>query len=245
MKKNKLYLICTILVLTLLICSCQNQPAPNVTTVPPLATEEIVTIPTNDTLPSLSLFKKGTSKELLTLLPQDIGFTWFYSGFAEYGHIMTLDDITTDRKTCNTIYHISGMVDDVSGGESKKDYSMTVKYTVTDKSIIQKICGEMVLDTDFEKIELIRLPLKKGNSWNQKVKYKKGKKTVLHTTIEDIVVKNGAKTYTIVYKDKNSDYFERRTIQENIGVVSFEKLYIPKKDKPFVIGYYLYKYEQK
>jgi hypothetical protein len=155
---------------------------------------------------------------------------------------MTIKDITNNKKTCNTIYHITGMVDDVSGGESKKDYSMTVKYTVTDKCIMQKISGEMVMDTDFKQIELIRLPLKKGNSWSQKVKYKNGKRTTLHATIEDVIIEDGVKTYIIFYKDKNSDYFERRAIQEGLGVVSFEKLYIPEKDEPFVIGYYLYKY---
>ena len=59
------------------------------------------------------------SQQLVEIFPQEIGYEWFYSGFAEYGHRMRLDNISGSTESSEVlVYEISGEVDDPSGGEA-------------------------------------------------------------------------------------------------------------------------------
>src|SRR5690625_5419847 len=57
------------------------------------------------------------------------------------------------------IYTVEGEVDDVSGGESGKDYSLDVTYTVTSDTLVQEVESETMMDNNFEELELIKMPL--------------------------------------------------------------------------------------
>src|SRR5690625_54519 len=94
---------------------------------------------------------------LTQLLPYKTGYTWTYNGAVEYGHRMNLKLI--DEKAVKAIYTVEGEVDDVSGGESGKDYSLDVTYTVTSDTLVQEVESETMMDNNFEEIELIQMPL--------------------------------------------------------------------------------------
>jgi hypothetical protein len=177
---------------------------------------------------------------LAGLLP-DKGYRWLYNGFAEYGHRMVLEDIV---KSDNEIkYFINGKVADMSDGESGRsqdDFNIDLVYTISNGVILQTKTEKMMLDSDMDSIELIRAPLIKGNKWMQIAKDKEGKDRYLNCEITQIDEVGGSKVYTVEYRDQDSDYYEIRMIEEEVGVVSFTKLW-KTEDDAFEIGYSLYK----
>jgi len=173
------------------------------------------------------------NKTVKGLLPEAEGFTWRYTGFADYGHKMTLDNI---EESDNQIkYYISGQVDDLSDGESQADFSITLQYLIKDGKLIQIKKSEIMLDSNFDNLILIQAPLEKGNSWDQIVKDEKGNNTRLVSTIVD-VTGDETKTYKVEYRDHESSYFETREIREGTGVVNFTKL-MKSGDTEFEAGY--------
>lgn len=222
-----------ILVSTLMIISaCTSNPMEIEDTMPNTQTTN-----PNSTIDSS---KEKGSEILLELLPSESGYTWIYNGSYEYGHQMTIDSIETNPDTAQTIFNISGQVEDMSSGESMKDYHLNIKYIVSNASIIQQKSDEMMMDSLFNEIEIIKLPLDKNSKWEQTVHKEDGTTTVLNCKIEKIVIDEGKKVYSILYDDANSDYYEKRELMEQVGIISFEKLYIKDSEEPFVLSYRLY-----
>src|SRR5699024_12563057 len=93
------------------------------------------------------------------------GYTINYNEEVEDGNRMKLKSI--DEKEDKAIYTVEGEVDDVSCGESGKDYSLDVTYTVTSDTLIQEVESETMMDNNFEEIELIQMPLEEGTEWTQ------------------------------------------------------------------------------
>lgn len=178
-------------------------------------------------------------KRLTGLFPYKENYHWTYDGSVEYGHNMTLK--TIEKNKDSVIYKIEGKVDDMSDGESKNDFSFEAEYIINSNTVIQKKKGNMLMDT-FDEMELIRTPLEKETKWTQKVKDKDGNIIELESSIDDVKSEQDKKIYVVTYKDKNSDYYERREIKEGVGVISFEKLYVDPEDKKqnFTMGYGLY-----
>ncbi|NPV43400.1 MAG: hypothetical protein HPY70_05390 [Firmicutes bacterium] len=181
--------------------------------------------------------KMSPSAELIRLLPEKIGFTWIYSGFAEYGHEMKLESITPGNAAIR--YELNGSVYDASGGEAKGDFSLQVEYEVTEESLIMRKVSEKMMD-NFSELELIRLPLREGTQWEQKAVHKDGNEYHLVCTIQKVEVHDEGKVYTVVYKDRDSNFYEKRQLQEGWGVISFETIW-QSPEGPFTIGYYLYR----
>ncbi|KAB2952915.1 LysM peptidoglycan-binding domain-containing protein [Heliorestis acidaminivorans] len=176
--------------------------------------------------------------QLADLLPNQVGFTWYYSGFAEYGHVMTLQAI--EREENQYIYRVTGEVDDPSGGEVVgRDFSLSLQYVINGESLLQIKREEAMLDSPFDRLELIRLPLQQGNRWRQEVTDRLGQTFILDSIIEDVREDRGARVYTVRYNQIGSDYYELREIKEGIGVLSFEKL-LTLGDQQFPVGYFLY-----
>ncbi|HBX24502.1 MAG TPA: hypothetical protein DEF34_12865 [Desulfotomaculum sp.] len=177
------------------------------------------------------------NSQLAALLPSREGYRWYYNGFAEYGHRMTLK--TIDKQNSDLVYSIEGEVDDPSGGEAKdRDFNLQIVYTIANGVLTQTKQEDAMLDSNYDRLDLIKTPLGKGIRWTQKVIDQDNIETDLECTIEDVKNLDGVAVYTVVYKDKNSDYYERREIKEGVGLVSFEKLLIL-QDQSFPAGYYL------
>src|SRR5699024_1616381 len=169
-----------------------------------------------------------TTLQLTQLLHYIKGYTWTYNVTVAYRHRMNLKSI--DEKADKAIYTVEGEVDDVSGGESGKDYSLDVTYTVTSDTLIQEVESETMMDNNFEEIELIQMPLEEGTEWTQTQTNAEGEEVTLESSIEAVKEDGEQKIYTVTYEDTDSDYYQKRDIKEGVGVLSFEHLYIFEDD---------------
>jgi hypothetical protein len=175
---------------------------------------------------------------LSALLPSELGYSWIYNGFAEYGHTMTLNNIEDDPT--QRIYTITGEVDDMSGGESFADNSISIQYILSGNELIQEKAELHMLDSKFDRLTLIKTPLVAGTTWTQDAIDKDGNSSRISAIIKKVEIVDDNKTqYTIRYDDVNSAYFEERIIREGVGVVSVEKL-LELSDTSFPAGYTLY-----
>jgi len=174
---------------------------------------------------------------LVKLLPAVTGYEWIYNGFAEYGHKAVLDSIIDE--TQKRTYNISGAVEDMSGGESSADFSIKLKYIIENNSLIQEKTEQIMMDSKFDRLTLIKTPLVAGNYWNEKVIDKNGNNIEISAQITKVeTMSNGFRQYTVVYNQLDSNYFETRVIREGTGVVLFEKLF--ELEVSFTAGYSLY-----
>ncbi|MGM0395695.1 MAG: S-layer homology domain-containing protein [Bacillota bacterium] len=188
-------------------------------------------------LSPLSAFAESHSGlEPIDLLPQYNNFKWIYHGSVEYGHDMEIESIVVDQNTKH--YFIKGAVHDMSDGESDKDFTLDLEYIVHSDVIIQTKIEEVMLDSEYDEIELIRTPLEEGTTWNQEVENSEGA-TTLESTITDIEDTEEGMIFTVRYEDTNSDYYEQRKIREGTGVISVEKLMFFEEDS-YPMGYSLY-----
>ena len=178
---------------------------------------------------------------LSKLLPNSKGIKWFYDGFAEYSHIMTLDNIILNGDSKE--YIISGEVGDPSDGEGNYDLSLNIKYTISENKLVQEKTESTMLDSKFDKITLIQTPLIAGTQWSEELIDKKGKKATMNSFIQKVEISQEGKIqYTIRYEDTKSDYYETRVIEEGKGIVEFEKL-LELEDSNFSVIYFLFKTE--
>ena len=176
--------------------------------------------------------------ELSHLLPDSQGFKWNYNGFAEYGHIMQIDNIIDEAEKRE--YLISGEVADPSGGEGSLDRNLDLKYTIKENKLIQEKTEETMMDSKFDKLTLIQTPLVAGTYWNEEVTDNEGNDATINAYIKKVELNDDLETeYTVRYDDANSEYYEIRTIREGVGVVNFEKL-LELEDSSFPVTYFLY-----
>lgn len=179
------------------------------------------------------------SKELDGFLPKG-DFKWIYTGFAEYMQELTIIDVyeTSSKK----IYKMSGEVLDMSNGESSLDFSLSVNYIVTHDELVQEKIEEVMMDSEFDKLILLKLPIELGATWNETVISSDGDKELIVATIIEIVGKKPNRTVRVEYRNKDKTYIEKRAIQEGLGVVSFDKNMSFGSEK-FEMGYSLIKYK--
>ncbi len=176
-----------------------------------------------------------TSPSLASFLPDQPGYRWAYWGFAEYGHWIQLDGIS--RVEGETIYSVTGMVEDMSEGEGQRDLSINLKYVVSDSALtLVQHTSLSCMDKDFRQLELLRLPLLAGSSWTQTAQDYNGEDIDLVCEIEEI--EEGL--VTVRYSQINSSFYQLRVFEEGIGVVTFEKLFISPEGN-FEVGYTLFR----
>ena len=181
------------------------------------------------------------SKELELLLPEKEGFKWVYNGFAEYGHDMKLDSI--DKSNNKITYVITGTVADMSDGESgfpESHFDIALKYIIENGTLTQTKTEQAMMDSEFDKLELIKLPLETGNTWTQNVLDKNGESREIKSEIVNISEAKGIKTYTVLYKDMSDSYYEKRDIREGYGTISFFKEWKDQDGNAYEIGYFIY-----
>ena len=243
MTKKILIFMCTIIMMFLVLTACAQQTSDKArgsTTITPTATinatdAPVPSIKQNPEATNIENIPSPTSlQEITKLLPNRIDYQWVYNGFAEYAHKMQL--LSIDKGNSSYVYHIKGQVVDISDGASKKDFSLSITYTAVPGILTQEKVETNMMDSIYNKIELIRSPLVKGTKWSQKVTDKNGKQATLDCTITDIAKDGDESKYTVSYKDTSGTYYEKRVIKEGVGVISFEKLYISQKDN-FPVSY--------
>lgn len=174
--------------------------------------------------------------QLAALLPDEKGYEWQYEGSAEYGHTMTLRDVR--RQQDRVEYDITGEVADMSAGESGRDHSFTIVYTIADGALRQRSQGTQLLDSQVPQLELLRLPLQQGATWSQEVTDADGRTLTLDCTITSAQTVEGRGVYHVDYRADDDSYFERREFTQGIGVTRFERQFGDPQDN-FTVGYAL------
>lgn len=176
------------------------------------------------------------NQELMNLMP-DEGFQWAYIGSAEYYHEMVLDNITKDE--FQAIMKVTGEVEDVSGGDSNKDYGIEIYYTVTDNAIVQRKTEEMMLDSEYDEITIIKTPLEVDNEWTEEIRDKNGDKQTITAQIYEVNESDRGMEYKVLYQNKDTGYTESRVIMEGLGVIGFKKS-VKLDGESYQYGYALY-----
>lgn len=193
-------------------------------------------------LPACSRFGTGRyDDDLKALLPAREGAVWWYWGFAEYDHNMTLNTIDQGRNI--TRYLISGEVGDPSGGEAVRDFALQIVYTIEKGVWLQEKHEEAMMDSEFDVLEILRGPIEQGKSWTQKQTDRSGQERTLVSTIEQIKIEDGVRVVVVKYQDQGSPYYEMRELKQGQGVSMFEKLWIGPEGN-FEIGYQLFRFEE-
>lgn len=177
----------------------------------------VLTLVISISIPTLAQ-DSSESMTLDKLLPEKSGYQWVYQGFAEYGHTMMMTNVNSEEK----IYSISGKVHDPSGEKSESESEFDMQYKIEGDAIVQYENGKM-LDSNFNKIELIKLPLTVGNTWIQEMTAQNGQEVVLESKITNLEYENGNRVYTVEYNSTDGEYYEKRKIKQYVGVTYFQK----------------------
>lgn len=232
--KRKWSMAVPALAICVLACACTVLPSPSpspvLTALPSAAAQPTPTagLPTaSPTVPP--------APEMAKYLPAE-RFTWQYTGFAEYGHTMTLESI--EKQAGEWIYHVTGEVADMSDGEMDSDLSISLTYTVTDDALIQEIDAPMMMDASYQRLELLHRPLEAGARWQQQAQTAQGKTITLDCSIEAIQKADGQQYLIVRYDNPANGYYEKRVVLQDTGVVEFVKLYQSGQES-FEMGYYL------
>ncbi|WZL73492.1 hypothetical protein QBE52_01805 [Clostridiaceae bacterium 35-E11] len=181
------------------------------------------------------------SKKLLSIFPHEKDTTYIYNGFAEYGHVIEIDNV--EEKEAETIYDIIGEVGDPSGGEAPGNFDIKLQYIVDHEKITEKIIQGERLPHKIPELQVLKLPLKTGSTWDQKIVID-GKEEILKAEIEFVRKDetDDTETYGVVYRVPMKDmpnemYEERRVFKRGVGLYSFENTI--GKEYDFNFGYTL------
>lgn len=193
----------------------------------------------NDTSKDSSNILSNSHNKLNSFFPQEVGYKWIYNGFAEYGHIMELDNIV--REDDRLEYYIRGEVQDASGFPPTEKHKFEIKYSVGKGVVREHIVKPGRLPHKITEFDIIREPLIKGNSWKGNV-YLDEKKVELKSIIidigKDVNNKNFVKIkYEAPYKGMPNDtYTETRVFREGKGIQYFENTF----NKDVLFNYQLF-----
>ncbi|MDD2574190.1 MAG: hypothetical protein WCS98_05195 [Bacillota bacterium] len=188
------------------------------------------------------------SQQLVDIFPRQIGHEWFYSGFAEYGHRMKLDNISGSTDSPEVlVYEISGEVDDPSDGEATGDFGLELEYVITKDTVTERINrGEKLIHV-FQELQLLRLPLEPGTKWKQKVDTD-GEEAVLTAEIlsAEIEEEEGPVVYRVRYSVPmegmpEGTFIEERAFAEGAGLVYYARTLGEEYD--FMFEYFIFQPE--
>ncbi len=175
------------------------------------------------------------NKKLLKVFPTDVETKAIYNGYAEYGHTIIFSK-TEGLKNKSKLfkYYVDGVVHDAKGDSYNRKFN--IKYVIDKNSIKEIVVNndefrEKGVNNKLNSIIpnqiILKLPLKVGNSWEQKFTYN-NKEYVANTVITFANRSNKNKklykTRTVVDKIEgffNDRYIEERLYEENRGLISF------------------------
>ncbi len=177
---------------------------------------------------------------LTELLPDEVGYTWWYAGFAEYGHHMKLDEIDRDEETGVVVYHILGEVDDVSGEGNPDEYRIDLDYVIQNGQLKQLRGGKRMMDDDYREIILLQEPFTVGESWTQIVYAEEGgDPQTLKCTLIGINLVHDQIELTMEYRQGAN--YEVRTFTEGKGITTYMRtLPIGDKGELVEVGYMVF-----
>jgi hypothetical protein len=179
-------------------------------------------------------FSDTTDPTIETFTPAYADFTFRYTGFAEYGHTMTLDEILASEGS--RFYRYSGEVDDASGGESDGDFSLERLWIASDNALVERVDAEMAMDNCYDQITLLRTPFVEGGQFTQTVTTADGATHDLVTTIDRLVETPEGWEITVTYREDGGAIYEKRTFREDTGLIFYERM-LPNEDAEILLNY--------
>ncbi|WP_027624301.1 hypothetical protein [Clostridium lundense] len=172
---------------------------------------------------------KEYSKELSAYFSTNEMREFHYNGTLEYGEVIKLDKITGTKESL--ILQFNGEIKNESDGEgpAKDKFHFQKEYTIDADSVkeIQKNGDMKKKYAAIEKGTILKMPIIKGNTWENEVEFK-GNKYIAKNTIVDVTKdkdnKNLVKTETVIKGvqgyPKNT-YKEIKVYCEGKGLVEF------------------------
>jgi len=161
---------------------------------------------------------------------------WRYDGSLEY--MVNMRKLGAKDEGGNTRYIAEAVVEDMSDGEgrNKKDfYKAEVQYLLTKDALIQSGQRKPLMDSEFQTLELLRLPLKQGASWTQTQKDALGKPVALDCRITNLQVKDGRTILDVTYASRDGEHYAWRRFIGGDGLAQYEKR---AKGKELVTGFF-------
>ena len=132
-------------------------------------------------------------------------------------------------------------MDDASGGEIPKEHLLIyLQYRIESNILKQSKEAPLMMDSDFDNIELIRYPFVVGHKWNQSPIDGNGKLYSIETEIISATKEGEESVYEVEYRDMSNGKVESRLIQVGKGTIGFTKLYDDNENDSFLIGYTIY-----
>ncbi|SHH17502.1 hypothetical protein [Tepidibacter thalassicus] len=193
--------------------------------------------------------EKLYSDELLKYFPSVEGTVLNYCGVLEYEQTLTLNNVIDNDKEIKL--NFKGEILDQSEGEGlpKKDRILETEYIIGKNSVkeVQKNLNRRYSQSVIREQVVLKLPIEKGNTWNQKVVVD-GKEYTAQTKITDVFKddknKSIVKTETVIKGIENypeNTYREIKIFKEGKGLVEFKNTILLGEDKnPFEFGYMLF-----
>lgn len=172
---------------------------------------------------------KEYSKELSAYFPTNEMKQIHYNGTLEYGEIIKLDKITGTKQSL--ILQFNGEIKNESNGEgpARDKFQFQKEYTIDADSVkeVQKNGDMKKRYAAVEKGIILKMPIKKGNSWESEVEFK-GNKYNAKITIIDVTKdkdnKNLVKTETVIKGVQGypeNIYKEIKVYGEGKGLIEF------------------------
>lgn len=245
--KKTARLVLAVLLALLVGCAQQLTPgptqAPTATVFPaPAATASVSS--TAAATPAATAAQEATfapgqgigPQDLFALVPEERGFTWIYDGSLQSGHEMTLQTVTEENGAKK--YAITGTV---RSPESEADLDLRIQiiYTVDGSVWVQEKSAISMLESEFDRLEILRAPLGVGESWEQTAENQRGARQTLTCTLESVLTSGESTVYTVRYEDSSAGYFERREITSGLGITAFERTPPDEEETSSPVGYWL------
>ena len=163
----------------------------------------------------------GNKDNLLKLFPNEKTLL-SYNGNGDYYQETYINNII--RKEDKIILDVNGEVKAKNFDELFDDHLFNYKYILDKYGVIQQSYNNnLVLDSKYTKLYILKFPLVEGNFWKETTMDSDGKRYKLKSSIESIKNEDGKTVITVYYDELGSDYYEKRVIKEELGIVEYTK----------------------
>ena len=169
---------------------------------------------------------------LMTFMPSTLVGYW---GDGDYYHESNRIETSVDENGSWT--HVFGEVKDNSKGYTNIDFKYQFNYLVDAHKIVQTHQGEALNDSIFSSIELLKLPVEVGNTWQFTSEDPMGK--AIKVTAEILEVSD-AGDHVVVKHSTKDGYYEKRELNKGLGVTDFIRQVIYKDESTYT-GYHIEK----
>jgi len=155
------------------------------------------------------------SEELSIYLPAEASA---FSGNNHYYHeVQTLSGTFKDNLYIMTQ---TGEIKNNDIGHSDKDYAFILTTTIDSEKMVEVSNNDLLNTSDYDRIVLLKTPLKVGNQWEFNTTNREGKRVKVFGEIIDIT----EQVIKVIYYDK-SGYQESRHIEKRKGTIQLIKVY--------------------